>query len=126
MRTIAEHLKEWRLKMNFSQMDAAEILSVAQSTYNDWENNKRKVPFKKWMEVSEITGVDLSSFFNNGDVAEIYTSSIAHRETVDIKRFLIILEENNHHLKETNIHLREQVERLTKENDVLRATGNVG
>lgn len=63
---IKNRLKEYREKKNLTQEDISNILKVAVSTYNQWENNKRqvKLPYaKKLADILDVTIEEL--FFTN-------------------------------------------------------------
>lgn len=111
---MEDYLRSWRSANGFTQDQAADSLSVSQSTYNKWESGKSAVPFKYYANISKLINVELSVLMPNGVTAEVRDKQNPQDSIrLDVKKFLQVLEENNGLLK-----LR--CERLEKENISLR------
>lgn len=52
-------LKELRKKHNLTQKQLAAMISVAQSTYSDYENAELNIPSEQWLRFADIYGVSV-------------------------------------------------------------------
>lgn len=125
MKAIEEYLRSWRVGKNFTQEDVAHKLAVSQTTYNNWENGKREIPFKHYAVIAKLMEVKLSEIVPDGVTATV-TDNVSKQEvlTLDVKDFLRVSEENNGLLKLRCEQLKAEVDRLTDENNILRAKLN--
>lgn len=60
---INNRLKYYREKMNLTQENIADKLSIAVSTYNQFENNRRKVSLIKAKELSIVFNTTIDELF---------------------------------------------------------------
>lgn len=56
-------LQKVRLIKNMTQTEMAHELNLATSTYNMYENNKRKIPLKICKEICSILDIKLEDYF---------------------------------------------------------------
>jgi transcriptional regulator with XRE-family HTH domain len=56
---IGNRLKRFRLKLGLSQLQAAQMIGVAASTYRDWEYGKR-IKGEPYPAIAKIFGVSIS------------------------------------------------------------------
>lgn len=66
MRTGGEkmNLKVLRKRKGFSQQYMANQLNIAISTYNQYENNNRKIPIDKAKGIAEILNININDIFS--------------------------------------------------------------
>ncbi len=55
--TLGEKLKKLRIAKHLTQMQAAELLSIAQSTYFEWENDKNYPSAKNFVRLIDVFGI---------------------------------------------------------------------
>jgi len=60
---VKANIEDLRKKLNISQIDMAKMLQIPVSTYNMYENGKRKVPEKVANKIAEILNVKLEEIF---------------------------------------------------------------
>lgn len=56
-------LQKLRISKNITQLEMAKKLNLATSTYNMYENNKRKIPFKVCENICNILNVQIEQIF---------------------------------------------------------------
>ena len=66
--TIAEKVKDLRVKRNWRQEYVANELEISQSTYSALENGTSKLTVERAEALAELHGIDPSHFFKNGEV----------------------------------------------------------
>ncbi|NLY44741.1 MAG: helix-turn-helix transcriptional regulator [Tissierella sp.] len=57
------NLKKIRLNQNKTQEQMAELLNIGVSTYNQYENSGRNIPFDTAKKIAEILAVDINDIF---------------------------------------------------------------
>lgn len=62
MGIIGNNLKEYRKKLDYTQADIADFLSINREEVNYYENGKRTVPLKILLKLSDLYGVDVGNF----------------------------------------------------------------
>lgn len=58
-----QSISELRRAKNITQIEMAQKLNIAVSTYNTYENGSRKVPQKIAREIAKVLGVDVLDIF---------------------------------------------------------------
>lgn len=56
-------LSEARIKKGLTQLQMANLLKIAVSTYNQYENQQRNIPRDKVNDISSILNIDINDFF---------------------------------------------------------------
>lgn len=57
--TIAEKIKESRLKLGFTQQEVSEKLFVTRQTISNWENNRSTPDIDTLIKLSDLYQIDL-------------------------------------------------------------------
>lgn len=52
-------LKELRARKNKTQAEAAKELNISTQTYNNWENNPRKIKLREALKLAKYFDVDI-------------------------------------------------------------------
>ena len=59
--SLAEKMKESRLKMGFTQQEVSEKLFVTRQTISNWENNRSTPDIDTLVKISELYQINLDS-----------------------------------------------------------------
>lgn len=66
--TLVEKMKKARINKNFTQEYLAEILSVSQKTYSNFENDKSKPGFSQVEEMAKVLDVSVLDFLSGDSI----------------------------------------------------------
>jgi transcriptional regulator with XRE-family HTH domain len=67
MKEVPDLLRDYQYQNNLTQHDMANVLGIAQSTYNNWVNGQTKVnPVKYYEKIAKLCGVDVHSMLPSG------------------------------------------------------------
>jgi len=73
--TLGEKLKKARINKNFTQEYLAEMLSVSQKTYSNFENDKSKPGFSQVEEMAKVLDVSVLDFLNGDGLSFNYDNT---------------------------------------------------
>ncbi|ANF51046.1 DNA-binding protein [Chryseobacterium glaciei] len=73
--TLGEKLKKARINKNFTQEYLAEVLSVSQKTYSNFENDKSKPDFSQVEEISKLLEVSVLDFLSSDGMSFNYENT---------------------------------------------------
>lgn len=62
MSIIGKNIKDYRKKLNYTQEDIANFLSITREEVSYYENGKRNTPLKVLLKLSDLYGVSVSNF----------------------------------------------------------------
>lgn len=62
MDIIGKNIKEYRNKLNYTQEEIAEFLSISREEISYYENGRRSVPLKILLKLSDLYGVAVGNF----------------------------------------------------------------
>lgn len=65
---IGEHIKQYRVSSNLSQLDLAVMLDVDQSNVCLWENGKNLPTISNLIKIADIFGLKLWAFLKEIDL----------------------------------------------------------
>ncbi len=68
--TIAEKIKESRLKLGLTQQEVSEKLFVTRQTISNWENNRSTPDIDTLIKLSDLYQIDLESLLKPEQLAE--------------------------------------------------------
>jgi transcriptional regulator with XRE-family HTH domain len=107
--SMDEILIKWRLAQGHSQLEAADILGVSQSTLHNWES-KKTIPRLKYLpKIAQVCQVDFVALIPKDMTLELHAPSIPDREIVNA---LELYKKLNLAQDEIIAALRTQVEQL--------------
>lgn len=68
--TIAEKIKESRLKLGLTQQEVSEKLFVTRQTISNWENNRSTPDIDTLIKLSDLYQIDLESLLKPEQLAD--------------------------------------------------------
>jgi len=66
--TLGEKLKKARMTKNFTQEYLAEVLSVSQKTYSNFENDKSKPDLQQVEDIAKVLDVSVLDFLSGDNI----------------------------------------------------------
>ena len=65
--TFAERLKELRKQAHLTQVELAKRLGIGQSSYADWERDRKKPTQENLVKISQVLGVSIDYLVGNSE-----------------------------------------------------------
>lgn len=108
-------LKFYRIENSKTQKEVATYLGIAESTYNLYENEKRKIGFEDLLKLGELYGCTVDDLLNNKKAATESGDGLSDEEQSLIRLFRILPAEH----RAAIIRRLQELERLQKAQDDL-------
>lgn len=116
--TLGEKLRKLRAEKHLTQVQAAEHLSIAQSTYFEWENDKNYPTAKNFVRIIDVFGISAAELVDPNWTVTLNQPAPKEGETGDtvmqgnaLRMFEMLYENQRVHLK----RLEDKIERLEEQ-----------